>query len=135
MDFIVHKRQGNFHNTERMQAFNESLPDGSYLVSITPTKKRTTDQNAYYWGIVVPMVHEGLRDMGYDEVKTKEDAHLVLRSLFLKKHIGELELVRSTTELKTTEFSTYLEEIGKWAAEYLNVVIPAPNTQLEMYEN
>jgi len=133
MEFIVHKRQGEWSNTGRMQAHNESLPDGSYLVSVTPTKKRTNDQNAYYWGIVVPLVHEGLRDMGYDEIKTKEDAHLVLRSLFLKKKINELELVRSTTELKTAEFSAYLEEIGKWAAEYLNVTIPEPNTQTELY--
>lgn len=119
-----------------MQEYNKNLPDGSYLVTIESTKKRTNDQNQYYWGVVVPAVYNGLREAGFNEVKSRDDAHLVMKSLFLKQHIpgkdGEaFELIRSTTGLKTLEFSKYLMDIFQWASEYLGVVIPEPNEQLE----
>jgi hypothetical protein len=136
MEFLIHKRNGVFTNTGKMKAYNESLADGSYLVKIDNSKKRSNDQNSYYWGIVVPLVFKGLKDAGFDEVKTVEDAHLIMKSLFLKKFIpgkdGEgMEIVRSTTDLKTIEFSEFLLSVWQWAAEYLGVQIPEPNEQLE----
>ena len=135
MQFLIHKTGGKFTNIGRLREHNDSLPDGSYLVTVDPSNKRSNDQNAYYWACVVDPVFHGLRDMGFDEVRTKEDAHEIMKGLFLKKQVanehGEvIEWVRSTTELTTIEFAAYLLDVMKWAAEYLQVVIEEPNTQL-----
>ncbi len=136
MEFYLHKRNGKFVNTGKLKAYNDSLPDGTYKLIIDHSKKRSNDQNAYYWGVVVPLVFQGLRDAGFDQVKSNEDAHLIMKSLFLKQQIpnneGEvIEFVKSTTDLKTVDFAAYLLSIFQWAAEYLGVQIPEPNEQLE----
>lgn len=101
--------------------------------------KRTDKQNAYYWSTVVPMVKDGLRDAGYNDVKSNEDAHEILKHLFLKKKYSsdlqdtEIVIAGSTAKLKTIEFNEYLEEIWKWASEYLSINIPEPGSQSEMF--
>ena len=79
------------------------------------------DQNAYYWKIVVPIIKTGLIEIGYENVKTDEDAHQVMKGLFLKDQHEP-----TTTKLTTKEYSIYLESIYQWAAEYLSVNIPSP---------
>ena len=53
--------------------FNE-LKDGKYRLTIKDFRKRSLQQNAYYWGVVVPMVKEGLRHEGFDDVTEDEEA-------------------------------------------------------------
>ena len=57
--------------TEFKAAFRY-LKDGKHLVTIKDVRKRSLPQNAYYWGVVVPMVLRGLRDAGFDEVENNE---------------------------------------------------------------
>jgi len=112
----------------------DSLPDGNYEVEIKSTKKRSNDQNAYYFGVVVPMVYEGLKAAGFDAVRHKEDAHEIMKSLFLKlteeRNGVTIERVTSTTELTTIGFAEYLMHIFTWALDYLGITIPEPNQQL-----
>jgi hypothetical protein len=89
---------------------------------------------------VVPLVFEGLRDAGYDDVKSEEDAHEIMKGLFLKRQIGSqkkggevLEFSRSTTDLTKEQFSEYLEDIWRWSAEFLSVVIPNPGESISMF--
>lgn len=85
------------------------------------------------------MVREGLRDLGYRDVKTVGDAHEVMKNLFLKKtykndETGQvITIVGSTTDLTTVEFNEYLDEIIEWAAEYLSISIPPPSTPMELF--
>lgn len=85
------------------------------------------------------MVKDGLREIGYNEVRTNDDAHEVLKHLFLKKNYanestGEVITVPgSTANLKTYEFNQFLEDIWQWAATYLNIQIPQPNEQTQMF--
>jgi len=115
-----------------------SLPDGRYLMKIDSSKKRSNNQNRYWWGIVVPMVREGLRDMGYDDVKTNEDAHEILKHLFLKKKVESssngdiIEVTGNTSKLSTVEFNLLIDEVIKWAATYLNIQILFPNEQTSL---
>lgn len=112
---------------------------GRYAISAESAKKRSTQQNAYYFGCVIPLVFDGLRDIGFETVQTKEDAHEILKALFLKKEIpgpgGEMfvTVTDSTTKLSTVGFMEYLEKIAQWSAEYLNVVIPPPGMQTSFY--
>lgn len=114
--------------------------NGSYKLEISNADKRSLNQNRYYWLILTDYIQPGLYDLGWREIKTKEDAHDFMRDLFLKvKELNELtgeirERTKSTTELSTTEFNVYLEEIAQWAAEWLHVEIPEPNQQLSIYE-
>ena len=106
-------------------------------VTVTVEKKkrnRSLSQNSYYWGVVVPMVRQGLIDVGYKV--GLEDAHVFIRDEFSYKELvnektGEvLKTKQSTKNMSTTEFIVYLEQIQIWSAEFLGVVIPDPNEQL-----
>lgn len=115
------------------------LSDGKYLVTIKSIKGRSLLQNAYYWAVCVPLVQQGLIDAGYNEVKSPQDAHEIMKHLFLKKTMhsektgDEIVISGSTAALRTVEFNTYLEEIWQWAATYLNVSIPAPGEQVAIW--
>lgn len=130
---------GKCVNRVQLDKFIETHPDGVHLLKSTRKDKRSNLQNAYYWACVVPMVKEGLRDAGYDDVRTNEDAHEIMKHLFLKiqiinKKTGEFfETSNSTTKLNKAQFSEFLESVWKWASEYLNVVIPSPNEQVKMF--
>ena len=135
---FIHIIHNQITNKQVIRKAFEELKDGRYLVSIENGKNRTSPQNRYYWGCCLPIVRDGLKDIGYNEIKTNEDAHEVLKYLFLKKRIpneetGEvIELLGTTTKLSTTEFNEYTDQIIQWASEYLNVQIPLPNEQLQM---
>ena len=114
------------------------LPDGNYELKIVKRNRRSLLQNSYYWAAVVPLVHEGLRDMGNDV--SLQETHDFLKARFNYKEIvnqvtGEvLNVPLSTTELNKEQFGIYIERITQFAAEYLNVTIPAPNSQMALYE-
>lgn len=140
-EILIHIENGQVVNKIPVHQFFTELHDGSYLAKFQPRKVRTHNQNAYYFAQVVPLIREGLRDAGYDEIKSNHDAHEVLKTLFHKKevvnkHSGEIiaTLPGSTTEMSTTEFKDYLEAIGKWAAEYLGIEIPPPGVQLTIHK-
>ena len=42
-------------------------------------------------------------------------------------------MTKSTAELTTTQMMDYVSEIQQFAAEYLNVIIPDPNEQIEIF--
>jgi len=84
-------------------------------------KKRSNDQNAYYWLL-----------LGILEKETGQEAddwHSTFRARLLKKHITvngkQITLVQSTTNLSTLEFGEYIEHIKRIAAEY-GIILPDP---------
>jgi hypothetical protein len=95
--------------------------------------KRSNSLNAYYWSGVIPLIRAALVDLGH--VLTKEEVHQFLKMRFIKTEIcngdGEVigERTKSSTELTTTEFLEYLEQIKQFSAEILGVYIPDPNEQ------
>lgn len=133
----IHIDKGAITNRKAVALAFKDLKDGPYLVTIKSVRRRSLPQNDYYWACVVPMVKQGLKNAGYDEVETDEDTHEVLKHLFLKKEVfnkntGEVitEIAGSTTKLQTYEFNEYLEKIWRWAAQYLDMKIPSPNGQI-----
>lgn len=106
-----------------------------FQITIEKKKKsRSLNQNGYYHAVVVPMVRQGLIDIGTK--LTREETHEILKMKFLKKEVvleetGEiLNYTGSSAELTTTQFMDYIAEIQMWAAEFLNVVIPDPASQI-----
>lgn len=139
--FVYIKKNKIVNKVAVSSAFNE-LEDGRYLLTIGGDKGRSTQQNRYYFGCVLPLVRDGLRHIGYGEVRDNDDAHSVLKYLFLKKNIenedtGEvIKVLGSTTKLTTVGFNLFIDQIIQWAATYLNVQIPLPNEPLTIeYKN
>lgn len=136
-EFFLHIKDGQIAN-KRTVASQFALPDGTYLITIKSKKQRSVQQNRFWWGALLPLVKIGLNDAGYSEVKTNEDAHEVIKAIFLKKHISNsdglaLEMAGSTAELTTIEFNELIDNVQKWAAEFLNIQIPSPNEQVVMF--
>jgi hypothetical protein len=83
-------------------------------------KKRSLPQNSWYWAVLIPAMAEHLGVHA-------DDVHCDLKRHFLAVRIDEnFARVRSTTELSTDEFSRYMEDCQRLAAEY-GVDVPMPN--------
>lgn len=99
-------------------------------------RKRSLEQNAYYWGVVIELIRHGIND-AWGHRLTKEETHEFLKLRFnaveyLDESTGEVvRLPRSTTELTKSEFEDYQTDCKNFAKEYLGFTIPDPNEQLE----
>jgi hypothetical protein len=121
-----------FDDLNRLAA---KLDGKTVLVSIREQKRRrSSSQNSYYWGCVVPAVTTMFRDAG--NFVDHDDVHE-----FLKLHVGKLKQnfvtpegevlsgPASSAKLTTTEFEPYMDRIRAWAAE-CGCMIGLPNEQL-----
>jgi len=52
--------------------------------------------------------------------------HEILKYKFLQSNAMGMPYIKSTTRLSTGEFEEYLSKIKRWAAEFLNIVVPDP---------
>lgn len=99
-------------------------------------RKRSNQQNRFYWGCVIPIIKEALYNLG--EKLTNEEVHDLIKFKFLKydKPINEdglfITKIKSTSELTKSEFMELISEIQQWSSEYFNCIIPDPNTQIEI---
>ena len=117
-----------------------SLEGKAVTITIERTKKkRSNPQNRFYWGVVVPLIRQGLNDLGH--YYTNDQAHEFIKQYVADNApdviIEELTLngltsrrIKSTSELTTSQFMDYMEVVGQFAADYLNIEIPAPSEQL-----
>lgn len=116
----------------------KSFEGADVLITLEkPKKKRSNPQNAFYYGVVIPIVQNCLRDAGY--VMTNEATHDLIKLKFLKEAIltneetGEVvERVKSTTELSTSQFMDFVAEIRQFTNEYFGVDIPEPNEEMTL---
>ena len=138
-EYFIHiNQEGKILNRKVLRSAFSDLKAGRYSIKIDRANKRSLNQNNFYWGVVVPLVKEGLKDIGYNEIRTNEQAHETLKFLFLKKQIpnentGEIiEILGSTAKLTTIEFNLLIEQVAQWCSEFLGFVLPMPNEQLQM---
>ena len=91
------------------------------------TTSRSLKQNAYYFGVVVPIIADWA---GEDD---KESIHQALKEKFLKVRDSKgLKIIQSTTKLNTTEFEIYLGKVKRWASVDCGLIIPEPSRVLEV---
>lgn len=108
-------------------------------------KRRTSPQNRYYWGAVIPAIIQAFIDLGHEGLQigsseSAETIHAFLKGKFLDNgleiadaHGEAIKLPASTTRCTTSEFMDYLADIQKWAAEVLGIVVPDPGEQMEFF--
>jgi hypothetical protein len=104
---------------------------GLYEVRLKPRKRtRSLDQNAYYWTAFVGPWTEWLRREYSDPSITTEQAHITLKCAVLdprtkvNEETGQaLELVPTTHDMDTAQFSIYLDLAAKFLAEFCQIVV------------
>ena len=106
----------------------KSMKDGTLLdVEVRRQQKtRSSEENRYYWGVVLKMLSENIGEY------TKDEWHGFMNSRFLKQVVNvggkvNLDYVTSSAIISTKEFEEYLEEIRRWAATTFGLDIPEPN--------
>ena len=113
---------------EAMKRWLMTLKGKAVDITIRRHKKiRTLDQNAYYMGVVVPILAEYF---GHDN---PDDMHEDLKREFnpVPSKINPAEKIGgTTTKLSTREFmaddDSYVERICRWAAQEYKIYIPPP---------
>lgn len=84
------------------------------IVLYEQTEKRSNEQNERLWGYLYPTIGNHL---GY----TVNDIHKICKGKFLKTEIlfedQVIPVVKSTTKLNVKEFTEYMDNIERWAAE------------------
>jgi len=139
MQIVLHISESGISNTAAWERFQQQLKPGKWLVSAKSFKKRSNNQNKYYHGCMVPLVKQGLIDMGWD-IRDEDEAHEFIKEKFLRKKIvnketGEVkEIPGSTAKLTTVQFNELIEDVIRFGAEYLGIQIPYPSEQIAMYE-
>ena len=100
-------------------------------------KKRSNNQNSYYWGVLIPLTKKAILDT-WGEVWSIEKTHSYLKENFcfyekVNESTGEvIKVPKSTTENTTTEMEFYHLEIRKHLLEWFNVDAPEPNENLTL---
>lgn len=96
-------------------------------------KDRSNQQNRYYWGVV-------LKALGDHTGYTPDEIHEFLKQNFLHRNYIRIvtkkgtplkaNIVRSTTDLTTTEFEDFMTKVRQWASLELSCWIPEPNEEI-----
>ena len=102
---------------------------------------RSSEQNRYYWGVVLPYALQGFIDAGnpLQYPQDLETVHSFFKSRYIPgrtvadAHGEEHQLPPTTTDLGKSDFADYLAQIAQFCAEYLNTVIPEPGEQIEIF--
>ena len=118
--------QGKLVHQKRFDEILKYFEGKKVKITFDNPKRRSKDQNAYYFGIVLKLLAE---HTGY----TTDEMHEICKYKFLGIDNKEIEgesipIINSSRTLSTSDFMGYLEEIKQWAAT-LNVVIPDPNQE------
>jgi hypothetical protein len=118
----------------------ESFEGQEVILTIQKARKsRSNPQNSFYWGVVLQLVQQGLKD-ATGEFRSVENIHY---NILLKMFAPENEIVNietgecitekiTSSEMTTTQFAEYIMEIQKWSAEFLGINIPNPNEEITL---
>lgn len=101
-------------------------------------KRRSTEQNGYYWGVIVNECQQGYFDMTGDQID-KDAAHEILKLKCNKVEVtnektGEVLTVGgSTAAMTTTEMSEYWLRCCEFLREFFGRDVPGPGEQMEIW--
>lgn len=123
-------------NRKRLVEELRQAKDCEIVLTIKKRGKRSNPQNSYYWSVIIPELKYRFRELGNDV--DDNTVHEFLKLKFNPEKIvtleGEvIEVGGSTTDLNKSEFSDYCDRIRMWAAQTLDINIPDPNTQTQMF--
>lgn len=121
--FYLTKKNGRFD--EVSQKVLSDLPDADYIIQ-KRTKKRSTEQNAYLHGVVLPSIRNFFLEKGYDYSLEDIKDWLKARGFFGHKEFGKELIPKHTSELTTLEFMAAKEKIQQYFSKF-GLIVPDPN--------
>lgn len=115
MEFILEKQENKlWRNIAAYKQYLNDLPAGRYKVKVENEDQRTPQQNRWIHA-VLPDILMGLRNKGFGEVKTTEDAKDVVKGLFFKdivtNGIETIEVVKGTSKTSKLDFTSKADDI------------------------
>lgn len=122
---IINKNRDVANNA--YQHFKKMFDSGKdFVVEFRLHKsKRSNPQNAYYWGVVIPICADFL---GY----SADEMHFEFAEKFIPERTyegidgHERTVPKSTAKLNTEEFAKYLEQIQVFMATSFGCIVPDP---------
>lgn len=102
-----------------------------------PKKKRSNNQNSYYWGIIVPITKQAIKSE-WGEIWNSQKVHDFYKMQFntieiVNHKTGEvINVPKSTTENTTTDQEEFHFEIREFLKEWFNIECPLPNEDLTL---
>jgi hypothetical protein len=99
------------------------------LVTVEKEKKvRSDPQNRLLWGLIYEDLLAGLRELAVEAgekcpFRTKDELHEAMKHVFIGPTVvkvpgaGEMEIPPRSRSLTTDQFSEFISQILKWAAE------------------
>jgi hypothetical protein len=126
----------HIQNRKRLEQWAAAYPGKQVVIKIERRGvKRSNQQSRYYWGVVVESVRHGLINLGHE--LNKDEVHFFLKERFnqvtIENKRGEcIDIAGSTTQMTKSEFSDYIEKIARFSADFLGIIIPAPNEELTL---
>lgn len=116
------------HVKESISRWCRTFKTGTHvdLIIRKHKSKRSTDQNAYYWGVVLPIIAQ---HFGYEVEELHEEMKLMFNPVQSKIDPSR-KIGGSTAKMSTVEFfsdeTSYVERICRWAATEHGLFIPPP---------
>ena len=107
-------------NRESFNKFLNNFEEGTMLeLVVKEIENRTQLQNSYYWGQVIgsPSREGSLMSNEMFQGYTKQELHEALKEKFD---------VKSTAGMEQEEFTEYINNIIRWAAEFAGMYIKEP---------
>lgn len=113
--------------------------EGSDLVLTfeKPKKQRSNNQNAYYWGLLIPILQKSIKE-SWGEIWSKEKTHDFCKMQFnFTERVNEdtgliLRVPKSTTENTTSSQEDLHSEIRNFIFEWFNIQVPLPNENITL---
>lgn len=99
--------------------------------------KRSNPQNKYYWGVIVPIFQNAIKEQ-WGEIWAIKDVHEFLKANcnfteLVNEDTGEiLRKTKSTSENSTSDQEQFHEKCRKLCYEFLGAEIPLPNEDLKL---
>ena len=131
---------GNIVNVVPIKTYFANKRDGFYELEAKEKRKiRSLGQNAYFHGIMLPIVAKGLQEVGWEDIQDEEDAKDLVKDMFgrftlVNMKTGEMVTrIKPTHRMTTIEFMEFCDKIIQWGAQWLGVQIPYPNEYLKEF--
>lgn len=117
---------------ERLKKRIEALLTAQKVVEVKEYRpKRTNAQNRYLHAILGEFAMQTgntLEDVKCEYFKKYCNYELFVRAKEYK-HIGNIEVLRSSSELDTAEMTTAIERFRNWAASEAGIYLPSPDEE------
>ena len=101
-------------------------------------KKRSENQNDFYWGVWVPIFQKLFMDE-WQEFKTPNEVHEILKTACnyeerVNEATGEVfKFPKTTTNLSTYDWENiFKKRVKQFALDFFNTPLPEPNEQLKL---